>query len=47
RCVSLAAEEAGINGTAIIYLNRLSDTLFTLARLVNKREGVREESPEY
>ena len=47
RCVSLAAEEAGINGTAIIYLNRLSDTLFTLARLVNEREGVREESPDY
>ena len=47
RCVSLAAEEAGVNETAIIYLNRLSDTLFTLARLVNKREGVREESPDY
>jgi cob(I)alamin adenosyltransferase len=47
RCVSLAAEEAGVNGEAITYLNRLSDALFTLARLVNKREGVREESPDY
>ncbi|MFC7020295.1 MULTISPECIES: cob(I)yrinic acid a,c-diamide adenosyltransferase [Haloarcula] len=47
RAVSLAAEEAGVNETAIVYLNRLSDALFTLARLVNKREGVREESPTY
>jgi cob(I)alamin adenosyltransferase len=47
RAVSLSAEEAGVNETAIVYLNRLSDALFTLARLVNKREGVREESPEY
>jgi cob(I)alamin adenosyltransferase len=47
RCVSLAAEEAGVNETAIVYLNRLSDALFTLARLVNKREGVREENPDY
>ena len=47
RSVSLAAEEAGVNETAIIYLNRLSDALFTLARLVNKREGVREENPDY
>ena len=47
RAVSLSAEEAGVNETAIVYLNRLSDALFTLARLVNKREGVREESPTY
>jgi len=47
RSVSFTAEEAGVNETAIVYLNRLSDALFTLARLVNKREGVREESPDY
>ncbi|WP_135304462.1 cob(I)yrinic acid a,c-diamide adenosyltransferase [Haloarcula amylovorans] len=47
RAVSFSAEEAGVNETAIVYLNRLSDALFTLARLVNKREGVREENPEY
>ncbi|MFB6308058.1 MAG: cob(I)yrinic acid a,c-diamide adenosyltransferase [Haloarculaceae archaeon] len=47
RCVSFAAEEAGVNETAIVYLNRLSDALFTLARLVNEREGVPEEHPEY
>ena len=46
RAVALGHEEA-INETAIVYLNRLSDALFTLARLVNQREGVPEENPEY
>lgn len=46
RAVALAAEE-DVNGTAVTYLNRLSDALFVLARVVNKREGVREESPTY
>ncbi len=47
RSVAFAAEEASVNDTAIVYLNRLSDALFTLARVVNKREGIREESPTY
>jgi len=47
RAVSFAAEEAGVNDAAIVYLNRLSDCLFTLARLVNQREGVPEETPTY
>jgi ATP:cob(I)alamin adenosyltransferase len=47
RAVSFASEEAAVNETAIVYLNRLSDALFTLARVVNMREGVREENPEY
>jgi cob(I)alamin adenosyltransferase len=47
RAVSFASEEAGVNDAAIVYLNRLSDALFTLARVVNKREGIREESPTY
>ena len=46
RAVSLSAEQS-VNEDAIVYLNRLSDALFTLARLVNKREGVREENPDY
>lgn len=46
RAVALAAEES-INETAVTYLNRLSDALFVLARLVNKREGDREEAPTY
>ena len=47
RAVSFAGEEANVNNSAVIYLNRLSDALFTLARVVNKREGVSEESPTY
>ena len=48
RTVALAAaEEANVNEAAVAYLNRLSDALFTFARLVNKRDGVREESPTY
>lgn len=31
------------NPEAVRYLNRLSDLLFTLARVVNKREGYEEE----
>ena len=46
RAVALAAEEA-INETAVAYLNRLSDYLFTVARLVNARDGVPEEHPTY
>lgn len=47
RAVSFAGEEAGVNDTAVVYLNRLSDALFVFARVVNKREGVPEENPTY
>jgi cob(I)alamin adenosyltransferase len=40
-------EEADINEEAVAYLNRLSDLLFVLARLVNARDGVPEENPTY
>ena len=46
RAVALAGDEP-VNDAAVAYLNRLSDALFVWARLVNEREGVREESPEY
>jgi cob(I)alamin adenosyltransferase len=46
RAVSLASDEP-VNGAAVAYLNRLSDALFVWARVVNKREGVPEEEPEY
>jgi len=46
RAVALAADES-INEEAVQYLNRLSDGLFTWARLVNQRDGVPEESPSY
>ena len=46
RSVALAGTDP-VNEEAIVYLNRLSDALFTLGRLVNKRDGVPEESPSY
>ena len=46
RAVALASEEA-VNDQAMVYLNRLSDALFTLARVVNGRDGVAEEAPDY
>ena len=47
RAVAFAEAEAGVNEAGIVYLNRLSDALFTWARLVNQREGVQERSPTY
>ena len=47
RAVALATDEASVNDDAVQYLNRLSDGLFTLARVVNQREGNPEESPQY
>ncbi|GAB3674332.1 cob(I)yrinic acid a,c-diamide adenosyltransferase [Halopiger thermotolerans] len=46
RAVDLATAEE-INEQAVQYLNRLSDGLFTFARVVNKRDGEPEEAPEY
>ena len=46
RAVALASEEE-INEHAVVYLNRLSDALFTLARVVNQRDGASEEAPDY
>ena len=46
RVVALAREEE-INEEVVAYLNRLSDALFTIARVVNARDGEPEESPTY
>ena len=46
RAVALAREEQ-IDETVVTYLNRLSDALFTFARLVNARDGAPEENPDY
>jgi cob(I)alamin adenosyltransferase len=46
RVVALAAEEP-INPSIIVYLNRLSDLLFVLARLTNHRAGVAEHRWEH
>jgi cob(I)alamin adenosyltransferase len=46
RAVALAAAEP-VDDQAITYLNRLSDALFVLARVVNHRAGVDERTPSY
>ncbi|MFB6103414.1 MAG: cob(I)yrinic acid a,c-diamide adenosyltransferase [Haloplanus sp.] len=46
RAVDLAGTDP-VNAEAIAYLNRLSDALFTFARLVNQRDGAREDRPTY
>ncbi len=46
RAVALGQAEE-INGEAIRYINRLSDALFTFARLANARDGATEENPTY
>lgn len=41
RLVALARKEA-LNENIVVYINRLSDLLFVLARFLNKREGMEE-----
>ena len=47
RAVALTEADETVNATAVAYLNRLSDLLFVLARVVNARENVPEEAPSY
>ncbi len=46
KVVALSLQEE-INADAIVYLNRLSDLLFILARLANKRAGVTEKMTDF
>lgn len=46
RAVALHEADAVDRGP-LVYLNRLSDALFVFARLVNKRDGIREDNPTY
>ncbi|HKQ75711.1 MAG TPA: cob(I)yrinic acid a,c-diamide adenosyltransferase [Blastocatellia bacterium] len=47
RSVVALAAQSGINNHALIYLNRLSDLLFVMARVANKRSGAKEESANF
>lgn len=44
RLVVDARTSIPINDMTVVYLNRLSDLLFVLARWINKRAGVREDT---
>jgi cob(I)alamin adenosyltransferase len=47
RSVVALAHESEINPRALEYLNRLSDLLFVVARVANKRAGVTEQSADF
>ena len=47
RVAVLAAQSEKINRQAVIYLNRLSDLLFVLARVVNRKAGVPETPAQF
>ena len=48
RTVALADRaDEGFDEPILVYLNRLSDALFVFARVVNARDGEREEAPSY
>jgi cob(I)alamin adenosyltransferase len=44
RSVVQLARETEVPGLFVVYLNRLSDLLFTLARLANHRDGRKDET---
>jgi cob(I)alamin adenosyltransferase len=46
RVVALAEIEE-VNSLAVVYLNRLSDLLFILARAVNRREAIPEKATDF
>lgn len=46
RCVALQREQGGVD-SVLVALNRCSDLLFVLARVVNDRAGFKEVSPTY
>jgi cob(I)alamin adenosyltransferase len=46
RVVELSATEE-INPSTVVYLNRLSDLLFILARVVNQRKGATEKMTDF
>jgi len=46
RAVALSEAEE-LNPEAIVYLNRLSDLLFILARAINHRSGVQEKMTDF
>lgn len=42
RCIVALKQEEEINDAVLVYMNRLSDYLFAIARVVNTRAGVKD-----
>jgi cob(I)alamin adenosyltransferase len=47
RSVVALARQSAINNHALVYLNRLSDLLFVMARVANIRSGAKEEPADF
>lgn len=47
RCIVALMAESEINLHSLTYLNRLSDLLFVMARVANRRAGVKEQSANF
>jgi len=47
RLVALAEETDDLDSRILVYLNRLSDALYTFSRVVNHREGALPDAPSY
>jgi len=47
REIVMLSKEMEISQEILVYVNILSDLLFVLARLVNKRDGFKEKNPSY
>ena len=47
RSVVKLAEQEKLRPDVLQYMNRLSDLLFTLARVVNKNHNIKEKHPDY
>jgi cob(I)alamin adenosyltransferase len=47
RTVVALHEETPVNAEAVVFLNRLSDLLFVMARVANRREGLPENLADF
>ena len=47
RSVVALTRQSAVNKHALTYLNRLSDLLFVMARVANKRSGAKEEAANF
>lgn len=47
RAINALNDKSTVNPAILTYLNRLSSLFFALARVINKRAGVKEQRPTY
>lgn len=47
RAINALNDKSPVNPAIITYINRLSSLFFALARVINKRAGIKEQKPTY